>query len=89
MLDLKEKINFLKKQLENIEDNYADTFKSDILFFIDDFSCKNHNLVFLNQLKSQTEITNWINKLTSRIVLKFDEESETINDFIHDYIVLG
>jgi len=35
------------------------------------------------------EIENWITKLTSRIVLKFDEESERINDFIADYVALG
>ena len=45
--------------------------------------------MFLNNLISLNEINNWIENLVSRIVLKFDEESEQINDFIYDYIENG
>ncbi|MEY3501820.1 MAG: hypothetical protein RL308_3493, partial [Bacteroidota bacterium] len=57
--------------------------------FIDDFSIKNERLKFLNNFVSFIEIDNWIEKLLSRIVLKFDGESEQINDFIYDFIEKG
>lgn len=89
MLTFEKKIVYLKKQLENIEDNYADSFKTDIYILIGDFDLSNPIFYFLNDLNSNEEITEWINRLTSRIVMKFDKETETINDFIYDYIELG
>ncbi|WP_117879365.1 hypothetical protein [Aureibaculum luteum] len=89
MLNFKEKINYLNEQLSITNENYADSFKLDIVFFINDFNEQNQLLFFLNQLSSREEITKWINKLTSRIVMKFDKESESINDFIYDYIING
>ncbi|MDG1729347.1 MAG: hypothetical protein P8K68_00995 [Algibacter sp.] len=89
ILNFEEKVDYLKKQLENIEDNYADSFKNDIFFFIYNFETSNPRLFFIKNISSKVEIDNWINKLTSRIVLKFDEEYETINDFIYDYIANG
>lgn len=88
-MTLIEKILFLKKQLENIQNNYADSFKTDIHFLMAEFNLSNPIFNFLIHLESKEEIINWINKLTSRIVMKFDEETETINDFIYDYIELG
>jgi hypothetical protein len=89
MLSYNKKISFLKESLEHDNGNYAESFKADILIFIDNFNSDNSLLIFLNNLSSFDEISDWINKLISRIVLKFDEESESINDFIYDYIVLG
>jgi len=89
MLTVKDKIEYLKEQLDTISNNYADSFKTDILFFIGDFNKQNKLLSFLNKLCSKVEITKWIDKLTSRIIMKFDEESESINDFIFDYIENG
>lgn len=89
MLRFEEKIAYLKEQLENIENNYADSFKTDINILLGDFKIINPNLSFLHDLESKAEITSWIAKLTSRIVLKFDEDSESLNDFIYDYIELG
>ena len=89
MLSLKEKTSYLKEELETIESNYAESFKSDIQFLLVDFNLSNPNFKFLNDLKSKAEITDWVNKLTSRIVLKFDEDCESLNDFIYDYIELG
>lgn len=89
MLTFQEKISYLEISLNKIEENFADSFKTEILFFIDDFNIKNECLQFLNNLVSFIEIDNWIEKLTSRIVLKFDEESEQINEFIADFIKNG
>ena len=89
MLTFQEKISYLEKSLNNIEENYADSFRSEIIYFIDDFNVTNECLQFLNNLISFNEIDNWIEKLTSRIVLKFDDESEQINDFIYDFIKNG
>lgn len=72
-----------------IEENYADSFKQDIFIFFDEFNIKNERLKFLSNFVSFAEIDNWIEKLTARIVLKFDSESEQINDFIYDYLEFG
>ncbi|MGB1308972.1 MAG: hypothetical protein ACPG6B_08690, partial [Oceanihabitans sp.] len=88
-MTLYEKIISFKKQLETSETNYAGGFKTDIYILIGDFDLSNPIFYFLNELNSSEEITEWINRLTSRIVMKFDKETETINDFIYDYIELG
>ena len=89
MLSLTEKISYLENCLNETQDNYADSFKTDISTYLGDFDFQNSNLNFLNNLSSKEEIENWINKLTSRIVLKYNEESDQLNDFIFDYIELG
>lgn len=89
MLTLEEKISHLETFLSQPEVNYSDSFKSDILFFIDDFSTSNTILSFLNNFKTYIEIEDWVDKLTSRIVLKFEEENEQIQDFIYDFIKNG
>ncbi|RTY76071.1 hypothetical protein EKL97_12170 [Flavobacterium sp. LS1P28] len=84
------KIEYLEQLLNQTEENYADTFKADItMFFDDNFSEENSQLLFLDTLNSKQEIENWIEKLTSRFVMKFDSESETENDFIYDYLENG
>lgn len=89
-MTLLEKIECLEQLLNQTEENYADTFKADItMFFDDDFSEENLQLLFLGNLNSQQEIENWIEKLTSRFVMKFDSEFETENDFIYDYLENG
>ncbi|EOG6917069.1 hypothetical protein ACLH3W_002299, partial [Flavobacterium psychrophilum] len=57
--------------------------------FFDEFNVKNERLFFLTNFVSFTEIDNWLEKISSRIVLKFDEECEQINDFIYDFIENG
>ncbi len=86
MLTFEEKIIYLENSLNKTEGNYYDNFKEDILMFIDEFNTKNELLKFLNNLVSFVEIDNWTGRLLSRIVLKFDEENEQINDFIFDFI---
>jgi len=63
--------------------------EEDIIIFIDEFNIKNERLKFLNNYVSFTEIDSWIEKLTSRFVLKYDAETEQISDFINDFIELG
>jgi hypothetical protein len=89
MLTFEEKIKYFENSLNKTEENYYDNFRDEIIIFFDEFSVKNERLKFLNSFYSYTEIDNWIKKLSSRIVLKFDEESEQINDFIYDFLVNG
>ena len=89
MPTLIKKIAHLEKILNQPEENYADSFKADIIKYFDSFEIENKDLSFLSSINTFEEIENWITKLTSRIVLKFDEKSESINDFIADYIRLG
>lgn len=84
-----QKTAHLEKFLNESEENYPDSFKADIIAYFDTFEIENKDLSFLNLMDTFEEIENWITKLMSRIVLKFDEESESINDFIADYIKLG
>ncbi|MFV8338919.1 hypothetical protein ACNQGL_06560 [Flavobacterium sp. LB3P21] len=89
-MTLLEKIEYLEQLLNQTEENYADTFKADItMFFDDNFSEENSQLLFLDNLNSKQEIENWIEKLTSRFVMKFDSGFETENDFIYDYLENG
>ncbi|NCP89224.1 MAG: hypothetical protein GW827_03005 [Flavobacteriales bacterium] len=89
MLTFEEKIIYLENSLNKTEGNYYDNFKEEIVVFFDEFNVKNERLIFLNNFVSFTEIDNWVEKISSRIVLKFDEESEQINDFIYDFIENG
>jgi hypothetical protein len=87
VMTLLEKIEYLEQLLNQTEENYADTFKADItMFFDDNFSEENSQLLFLDNLNSEQEIENWVGKLTSRFVMKFNSEFETENDFIYNYL---
>ena len=89
-MTLLKKIEYIKQLLSQTEENYADTFKADItMFFDDDFSEENSQLQFLDNLSSKQEIENWIEKLTSRFVMKFDSGFETETEFIYDYLENG
>jgi hypothetical protein len=70
-------------------ENYGESFKIDILLFIDAFEESNPRLSFLNDLETFEAIEAWVTRLTSRIVMKYDEVFEPINDFIYDFILLG
>lgn len=89
MLSLDEKIIYLENYLTQLNENYADSFKEDIVMFIDDFTDQNKLLSFLKKLNSVEEIESWVDNLCSRIILKFDFQGEEINDFIYDYIQFG
>jgi hypothetical protein len=83
MLSFPHKISILENYLFQINDNYADSFKIDIALFLGVFETHNSNLNFLNNLSSNSEIENWVNKLTSNIVLRFNEDEEQLSDFIY------
>ncbi|KUJ63216.1 hypothetical protein AR687_03405 [Flavobacteriaceae bacterium CRH] len=70
MLSLNEKIQHLEKHLSQPNENYADSFKEDIIMFLDDFTDQNKLLNFLTNLNSFEEIENWVDNLCSRIVFK-------------------
>ena len=83
MLNFAEKIEILKEYLSEIKDNYADSFKTDIMLYFNDFEDVNsENFKFLSELKSKEDIYKWIDKLTSKIVMKFNEDEEQLSDFI-------
>ena len=82
MLSFEEKISILENYLLQINDNYADSFKTDIALFLGEFETQNSNLNFLNKISSIEEIENWVNNLTSKIVMKFNEDEEQFSDFI-------
>lgn len=85
MLKNEDKIEVLKAYLSDSKDSYADSFKTDILFYFDGLdSIKENNtkLNFLKNLKSKQDIHNWVDNLTSKIVMKYNEEEEQLSDFI-------
>ena len=85
MLSFNQKIDILKTFLFDIKDNYADSFKTDILFYFDEFENIQENdikLEFLRELNSKEEIQNWLNSLTSNIVLKYNSSEMQLSDFI-------
>lgn len=87
MLDITEKLEYLEAYLNKRSENYAETFKAEILLKLEPIELSNPLLGFLTKLESFEDIENWVNRLLSRIVLKFDEEHEQLNDFIDDYLL--
>lgn len=82
-----QKIHHLENYLNKVEENYADSFKQDIIiYFSDDFSEENQQLIFLHNMNTKEEIETFVDNLTSQFVLKFDENQESENDFIQDYL---
>lgn len=82
-----EKIVELENYLALPSQNYRDSFKTDIyLFFNEDFTANNSLLYFLNDLSTRTEIKNWVDLVTSQIVLKFDEDDQDMGNFIGEFI---
>lgn len=89
---LEEKIAYLKKYLHKKEANFKDGYKVDIVFFFDEFSSQNPMFTFLENLNTKKEISDWVEKLTSRIVMKYDDETddyEILQEIIADYYLSG
>lgn len=85
MLSFVQKIEILKAYLLDAKDNYADSFKTDILFYFNELENIGENdftFSFLGGLNSKEEIYNCIDGLTSKIVMKFNEDEEQLSDFI-------
>lgn len=87
-MEWKEKIKILEEYLGEVE-TYADSFKYDIMIWLGDLTSENPNLNFLKTLRNEDEIKNWVDKLTSRIVMKYDGEFDQLSDFISDYVEWG
>lgn len=81
----KEKIKCLGDYLEK-EENYADSFKGEIACIMGDFEEDNPLLSFLDGLTDEKAIHQYIDRLTSRIVMKYDSELESLGDFVWDYV---
>jgi hypothetical protein len=86
MMPLDEKISYLEQCLNDGGPSYADSFKADIALALGDFEAGNPNLRFLDRLTTEREISDWVNALTSRIVLKHDEEDEPMSEFVREYV---
>jgi hypothetical protein len=87
MLTLEEKILILENILEETSNNYADSFKTDISIFFSDFTTNNSKLSFLEKIEDESSIRNWVDKLTSRIVMREDED--LVSELIADYFYNG
>ncbi|MCL6261590.1 hypothetical protein M3O96_20995 [Aquiflexum sp. TKW24L] len=88
MLSFDEKIHLLQKYLL-IEETYADSYKGEILCIIGDFEKANPILAFLEKLPDEESINQFIDRFTSRIVMKYDPELESLGDFFRDYVEIG
>ena len=87
MLTLEEKILVLENILEETPNNYADSFKTDISIFFSEFTSANAKFSFLEKFEDESSIRNWVDKLTSRIVMH--EEDDLVLELITDYFYNG
>ena len=87
MISVSKKIKFLEQVLEETVTNYADSFKTDIQFQLEGYRPEQLNELFLSKCKNEDAIRNWVDKLTSRIVMH--EDDEEINEIIQDYVLNG
>lgn len=76
MITFTEKIQTLKSCLETTDNSYADSFKADMLCYFKEFSPADPKLDFLQDLDFEEEIVGWVNRLTSLMMMKFEEEEE-------------
>lgn len=81
-MNKQEKVTCLKEYLEMQVETFADSFKGEIAIYLGGFDVANPNLTFLNSLSTEQEIHDLIDRLTSRIVMKYDEEVESLGDFV-------
>ena len=82
MLTFHEKTAILKACLEDVGDSYADSFKTDILFYFNDFDPSDPKLAFLSDLDFEEEIVGWVNRITSLMVMKYEEDEEELGEFL-------
>lgn len=82
-----ERLIMLVKILQETPINYADSFKEDIYRQIADMELDHLEALLLSKLQTEEVLRNWINKLTSRIVM--NEERAGVNEIIWDYINNG
>lgn len=83
MLNYEDKIEVLNTYLLDIKDSYANSFKTDIFFYFNEFEdIHSVDFKFIHELNSKEEIYNWIDSLTSKIVMKFNENEGQLSEFI-------
>lgn len=82
MLTFTEKTTILKSFLEDVGHSDTDCFKTDILFYFQDFDPLDSKLSFLNDLDFEEEIIDWVNHIISMIVLKQEEEEDIFGEFV-------
>ncbi len=87
MLGKIDKIKILDKILDEDDGCYADSFKTGLLFRLGNLESDNDNLNFLDNLNTKNDIENWVNKITSRIVMREDEDM--VENIIDDYLENG
>ncbi|SNS40354.1 hypothetical protein SAMN06295967_1093 [Belliella buryatensis] len=88
-MNKQEKITYLKAYLDKPEESYAESFKWEIGMILGDFDESNPNLRFLENLSDEAAINAFVDRLTSRIVMKYDPEWESLGDFFWDYVANG
>lgn len=81
MLTFTEKITVLKSCLETVDNSYADSFKAEMFLYFVDFDPKDPKLFFLHDLDFEEEIEGWVNRITSLIASKLEEEEEMFGEF--------
>ena len=86
-MKFEQKILALQNILEETPNNYADSFKTDICLFYNEFASKNPMLIFLEKFDDESSIRNWVDKLTSRIVMH--ESDDVVSELIADYFYNG
>ncbi len=88
-MQLVEKINYLEECLSVSSDSYADSFNTDIGFYFNGFEDIEENkdlFHFLEKFDTKEEIQNWLDVLKSNVVMKFNEDEESLSDFIYYYM---
>ena len=81
-MNFQQKVSFFIQSTDKEEKSYADSFQGYIHLI-----AENHDFYFLEKLTSEKDITDWIEKLKSRLVMK--EHILEIDEMIEDYIQLG
>ncbi|PRY89838.1 hypothetical protein [Mongoliibacter ruber] len=87
-MECNEKISVLENYLSQSE-NYADSFKGEIYCIMGDFEEGNPMLAFFENLEDEKAIHQHIDSLTSRIVMKYDPEWESLRGYVRDYVENG
>jgi len=80
-----EKRDYLLNILNQRPISYADGFKVEVLWFIENNFQANEVIPFLVPLKTTLDIKNYIDRITGRIVYREDEDSSS--DIIAEYIL--
>lgn len=87
MLSSAQKLEILNGILSKPGNSYADSFYNDITYCIESLDSSTMENQILQKINNHQECSEWLQKLTSRIVLH--EHEDGINEIIFDYIFCG